>query len=256
MSSVGSSVGNMPPRHGKKLADVMEDAFKNNSKQADDVRMEKAASDPPRNEAPTPAGPADSLLSAPAPAKATPARKGEGYTFQVTSVYLQPCERCIRSKKTCRGVEGARCEHCKSLHQKCSNSTGPPRGRHAGKSFALRSSYHLTDWWPLLALTAVRQSGESGVAGPSGDPMRLKRRPFPSKNGDDDEDDDDDDGEEGRPGPPRKKRRAGDWQGNALQDIAELEGAIKKLQTSVAKDLAKLSQLASSLATQVRGMES
>ncbi|KIL68294.1 hypothetical protein M378DRAFT_158825 [Amanita muscaria Koide BX008] len=45
----------------------------------------------------------------------------------------QPCERCIRANKTCRGIAGARCEHCKKLKQKCSNyNNAPPRGRHAG----------------------------------------------------------------------------------------------------------------------------
>ncbi|KAM6495579.1 hypothetical protein JOM56_008285 [Amanita muscaria] len=43
----------------------------------------------------------------------------------------QPCERCIRANKTCRGIAGARCEHCKKLKQKCSNyNNAPPRGRH------------------------------------------------------------------------------------------------------------------------------
>ncbi|KAF6762558.1 hypothetical protein DFP72DRAFT_1164470 [Ephemerocybe angulata] len=42
-----------------------------------------------------------------------------------------PCERCVRTGKTCRGVANARCEYCKRLKQKCSNSTGPARGKHA-----------------------------------------------------------------------------------------------------------------------------
>jgi len=55
----------------------------------------------------------------------------EGYTL--SAVYPpQPCERCIRANKTCKGIAGARCEHCKKLKQKCSNySNAPPRGRHA-----------------------------------------------------------------------------------------------------------------------------
>lgn len=45
----------------------------------------------------------------------------------------KPCERCVRTGRTCRGVADARCEYCKRLKQKCSNSTGPARGKHAGE---------------------------------------------------------------------------------------------------------------------------
>jgi hypothetical protein len=42
MSSAGSSsVGNMPPRHGKKLADVLEEAFKTNSRFEEDSGVDE-----------------------------------------------------------------------------------------------------------------------------------------------------------------------------------------------------------------------
>ncbi|GLB33558.1 hypothetical protein LshimejAT787_0104420 [Lyophyllum shimeji] len=241
MSSVGSS--SVPPRHGKKLADAMEEAFKNNSNAIDEAEAEKPQGDA-RTEAP--AAPSSSepaaaeSESAPASAKAPVARKIEGYTFQIASVYPpQPCDRCIRSKKTCRGIEGARCEHCKSLHQKCSNSTGPPRGRHA----ALRQD--------STSLSVENSPGQSA------EPARTKRKAAPAKSKADAADDEgEDEVDEPKKGPAAKKRRiAGDFQASALKDIADLEASIKKLQTSVTKDLAKLSQLTASLATQIRGMD-
>jgi len=221
----------------------MDEAFKNNSNALDGIEAEQSEGDA-RTEAPAPPPTSEPAAaaseSAPASAKAPAARKIEGYTFQIASVYpLQPCDRCIRSKKTCKGIEGARCEHCKSLHQKCSNSTGPPRGRHA----ALRQD-------------SASLSVENGP-GPSAEPVRTKRKPAPAKSkATNAADEGEDEVEEPKKGPPAKKRRiAGDLQANALKDIADIEASIKKLQTSVAKDLAKLAQLTASLATQIRGMD-
>ncbi|KAG5654490.1 hypothetical protein H0H81_001989 [Sphagnurus paluster] len=258
MSSVASSsVGNMPPRHGKKLAEVMDEAFKSNGMDADEGETEKPKSDARSTEAPavSPAPPADSPVSG--SAKVPVARKIEGYTFQINTVYPpQPCERCIRSKKTCRGIEGARCEHCKSLHQKCSNSTGPPRGRHAGKCSS-PLAHHIIELKSLLAMTALRQTAatmgaDHGAEG-SVEPARVKRKPNPTKKVAESEFDEDDDGsEEKLGGPPRKKRRVpGDHQTNAAKDVADLEAAIKKMQATTAKDLAKLAQLAASLSAQL-----
>jgi len=134
ISSMSSSpsITTMPPRHVKKLAEAMDEAFKTNSKPMDDGEDEKSEHGGPPEEAQE----EEPVIEQP-----------QGYTVrsrqssltavdcdQMSSVYPpQPCDRCVRSKKTCKGIAGARCEHCKSLHQKCSNSTGPPRGRHAGK---------------------------------------------------------------------------------------------------------------------------
>jgi hypothetical protein len=50
---------------------------------------------------------------------------------QLATVYPpKPCERCVRMNRTCKGIAGSRCEYCKKLKQKCSNATGPARGRH------------------------------------------------------------------------------------------------------------------------------
>lgn len=54
---------------------------------------------------------------------------------QMATVYPpKPCERCVRMNRTCKGIAGSRCEYCKKLKQKCSNATGPARGRH-GEGF-------------------------------------------------------------------------------------------------------------------------
>ncbi|RDB23282.1 hypothetical protein Hypma_009603 [Hypsizygus marmoreus] len=242
-STGGSSVGNMPPRHGKKLADVLEEAFKTNSKALDETEENKseagAPPPPPRSTAP----PQDSKKET---EKQPQIKELKGYTM--SSVYPpQPCERCVRSKKTCKGIAGARCEHCKVLHQKCSNSTGPPRGRHA------------------VAAAAAHQGSsplsEDGQPGPSAAP-RPKRKAAPkaklteSKEDDYSEEDELEDYGPAPKQPPRKKRKVGsDARTRALKEIGELEGAIKKLQTTFSKDLAKLHQLASSLTSRIQDME-
>lgn len=54
-SAISSSVGNMPPRHGKKLAEVMDEAYKanNNRAEADDDKSELGElSEPPQGMSP------------------------------------------------------------------------------------------------------------------------------------------------------------------------------------------------------------
>ncbi|KAF9468980.1 hypothetical protein BDZ94DRAFT_558859 [Collybia nuda] len=227
-SAASSSVGNMPPRHGKKLADVMDEAFKTNSKIEDNRENEEKGEE-------TPAETTD---------KEPLIQQPQGYTM--SSVYPpQPCERCVRAKKACKGIAGARCEHCKTLHQKCSNSTGPPRGRHAGG----RGS-------------SVSANMENGAAGPSSFQARPKRKAAATtfKPDDDDEEDEDEEEEEvEKPTPVVKKRRVinnvGTRRSRLLKDVAELEGAIKKLQNTFVKDLAKLHQIAGSLAAEIRDLD-
>jgi hypothetical protein len=185
----------------------------------------------------------------------------------MSSVYPpQPCERCVRSKKTCKGIAGARCEHCKILHQKCSNSSGPPRGRNAGKFGRTLSTMH-DRFTSVFAFSGGRRNSsstnlENGSAGPSSSQPRPKRKAATTKFKPDDDGDDEDEDEEDeveKPTPAPKKRRVGNNAGprrsRLLKDVAELEGAIKKLQTTFVKDLTKLQQLAGSLATEIREME-
>lgn len=107
---------------------------------------------------------------------------------------------------------------------------------------------------------SVVAGNSAGVSAPAPPPApeaaRKKRKALPPPKKVDSTDDADDDADEAASA-RNKKRRVGnaDFQANALKDIAELEGAVKKLQTSVVKDLTKLSHLAASLAAQVRGMD-
>ncbi|KAG5732903.1 hypothetical protein E4T56_gene9040 [Termitomyces sp. T112] len=230
-SRASSTVANMPPRHGKKLADVMDEAFRNNSNAVDDVDTEGAQGHE-QSEAPAASLNRDAE-TVPAPAKT--AGKIKGYPFPIGTIYPpHPCERCVRSKKICHGIAGARCENCKTLHQKCSNSSGPPRGRHAAGRQTSRSS-------------------SPEIDNASAEPVRTKRKQaakvkqiYTVEGGDD----------EGASNPvPKKRRVSGDARASALKDVAELESAIKKLQSSVTKDLKHLMQLTVALTAQLNEMD-
>ncbi|KAF8221104.1 hypothetical protein L208DRAFT_1426709 [Tricholoma matsutake] len=229
--SSSPSISTMPPRHVKKLADTLDDAFKSNNKSMEDGEDEKSEHGGPPEETQE----EEPVIEQP-----------QGYTM--SSVYPpQPCERCVRSKKTCKGIAGARCEHCKSLHQKCSNSTGPPRGRHAGK--------------PVF-ITIVPGRRDSNLPnfenGASEGQGRPKRKAAAKKSKPDDIEEEDEEEDE-KPNQVSKKRRVGTDTGprrtRLLRDIAELESAIKRLQNSYMKEFAHLQRLAGSLASEIRVMD-
>ncbi|PPQ63970.1 hypothetical protein CVT24_009093 [Panaeolus cyanescens] len=99
------------------LASAMDSAFRNNNDRMDDDDRDGDADGdadeddiPPPREAPP--------VKTPSPSK---------------PVGLAPttCERCQRAGRPCKGVAGSRCEDCKRLKQRCTNSTGPARGKHA-----------------------------------------------------------------------------------------------------------------------------
>lgn len=71
----------MPPRHGKKLADVMDEAFRNNSRAVDEANTEKAQGD---GQSEAPVAPPNATVSA--PAKSQSAGKSKGYTVSVSSI--------------------------------------------------------------------------------------------------------------------------------------------------------------------------
>lgn len=104
---------------------------------------------------------------------------------------------------------------------------------------------------------------ENGSAGPSSFQVRPKRKAaaknFKADDEDDEDEEDDEEEEVAKPTPAVKKRRVvnnpGPRRSRLLKGVAELEGAIKKLQSTFAKDLAKLQQIAGSLATEIREME-
>jgi hypothetical protein len=176
----------------------------------------------------------------------------------MSSVYPpQPCERCVRSKKICKGIAGARCEHCKSLHQKCSNSTGPPRGRHAGKfafiptARSLRLTCHSLAGRRDSNLTNLENGTPEGQGRPKRKAAVRKSKPDDAEEEDEEEDE--------KPSQASKKRRVGTDTGprrmRLLRDVAELESAIKRLQSSYLKEFAHLQRLAGSLASEIRVMD-
>jgi len=217
-SSRGGSL-EIPPPEG--LAEVMDQAFKSNSKEVDeDERVVVEQEVPEREHEPE-------------------IEKIEGYTM--SAVYPpQPCERCVRTNKTCKGIAGARCEYCKRLKQKCSNSTGPARG----KTSASRK-----------AQTALK---EGGTAGPSIWNSRHKRKASTGKGGSnsDPESEDQNDGHE-PPTKMNKKRRSHKSlltpnERTFMKALAEIEGCVKRLQANHTKEMEKVQALLSSLSKDVR----
>jgi len=208
------------PKSAGGLAGAMEAAFKNNSKLSVGADAETAHDRDDRE-------------------MELEIRPPEGYTM--SSVYPpQPCERCVRTNKTCKGVAGSRCEHCKNLHQKCSNSTGPPRGRHAVAIFQAHAS-------------------DSGFAPPRAKRKSASKPAAKQRSGDDEEDElDEDEDEEQRP----KKRQTtqpgssfGPRRSRLLKRATDIESAIKQLQTYTVKELSRLTQIASNLAEEIRELE-
>lgn len=87
---------------------------------------------------------------------------------------------------------------------------------------------------------------------------RPKRKAAVKKSKPDDIEDDYEEEDE-KPSHAPKKRRVGTDTGprrtRLLRDVAELEGAIKKLQSSYLKDFAHLQRLAGSLAAEIRVLD-
>lgn len=116
-------------------------------------------------------------------------------------------------------------------------------------------------------LKCIFAAGSNARGGPNGKKGSAQARPKRKATNDkarvlDDEDDgedddDEEDEEEEEHGQPARKKRRPAIEGRAriLKDIADVEGAIKRLQTTFAKDLTKLQQTVASLASQIREME-
>ena len=98
---------------------------------------------------------------------------------------------------------------------------------------------------------------ENGTPGAQGRPKR-KAAAKQSKP-EDYEDYEDEEGVEERSSQVQKKRRTGvdtsSPRSRLLKGVVELEGAIKKFQSSSMRDLAKLQQFAQSLASEIRAMD-
>jgi hypothetical protein len=87
---------------------------------------------------------------------------------------------------------------------------------------------------------------------------RPKRKAAVKKSKPDDAEEEDDEEDE-KPSHVSKKRRVGTDTGprrtRLLRDVAEIEGAIKRLQSSYLRDFAHLQRLVGSLASEIRMMD-
>ena len=115
-----------------------------------------------------------------------------------------------------------------------------------------------------MYIFAAGSNARGGQNGKKGSAQARPKRKAASDKGrvvddeDDGEDDDDEeDEEEEEHGQPARKKRRPVTEGRAriLRDVAEVEGAIKKLQTAFTRDLTKLQQTVASLASQIREMD-
>ncbi|KNZ80064.1 hypothetical protein J132_07944 [Termitomyces sp. J132] len=208
----------MPPRHGKKLADVMDEAFRNNSNAVDDVDTEGAQGHE-QSEAPAASLNRDAE-TVPAPAKT--AGKIKGYPGQSTLRTRVSAAFVPRRYATALQAPAARI------------------AKHCIKNALIALAHLAGDTLASFCFSIVKA-------------LRTKRKQaakvkqiYTVEGGDD----------EGASNPmPKKRRVSGDARASALKDVAELESAIKKLQSSVTKDLKHLMQLTVALTAQLNEMD-
>ncbi|KAF8639989.1 hypothetical protein AX17_001235 [Amanita inopinata Kibby_2008] len=166
----------------------------------------------------------------------------EGYTL--SAVYPpQPCERCVRANKTCKGIAGARCEHCKKLKQKCSNyNNAPPRGRHAVAAKASASAISSEKSRPKRKMPASKtQNGEAGS---------------------DDESDELDDDQASQPSKKRRLSKAsasgGDRKSQLTKALKEIEAQASRVvaaQANAERETKKLQERLAMLATSIQELD-
>jgi len=225
----------VPPNTSRGLAAVLDAAFKNNSKQnGDDGKgLEDAEADP--EEEPI-APPAQSNIASTA----------------ATGFPPNPCERCVRTKKTCKGVAGARCEYCKRLKQKCSNSTGPARGKHAIPKQPKANFAGPSKSVPANAAKWLERSKR-----------KVSDKLSASQNGntDDGEGSDDDDDGDVRQNTNKKRRLSKSASGPGpsrtllVKAVADMEASIKRVQSSVAKEVEKMNGIVKTLNAKIKEMD-
>jgi hypothetical protein len=213
------------PSH-KDLAAVMDAVFKSNSKQNrdDGKRLEDAET--------------SNTLSPAA-----------------TGFPPNPCERCVRTKKTCKGVAGARCEYCKRLKQKCSNSTGPARGKHAVPK---QPKAHVAS--PSKPVPS--SAGGSDSAKWQDRPKRkVPEKLSVSQNGDGEESDDDEDEHEVQQNANKKRRlskstsRPEPSRTLLAKAVADMDASIKRVESSVAKEVEKMKGIMKNLNAKIKEMD-
>jgi len=169
-----------------------------------------------------------------------------------------PCERCVRTKKTCKGVAGARCEYCKRLKQKCSNSTGPARGKHAIPKQP--KAYVASPPKPVPTSAGGSDSAQWQDRPKRKVPEKLSM----SQNGntDDGEGSDDEEDEHGVQQNANKKRRLsksisrpGPTRTLLAKAVADMESSIKRVQSSVAKEVEKMKGIVKTLNAKIKEMD-
>jgi len=217
---------------------VLDAVFKSNSKQnGDDGKGLEDAEADPEEEPIAPQAQSSTALTA------------------ATGFPPNPCERCVRTKKTCKGVAGARCEYCKRLKQKCSNSTGPARGKHAIPKQPKASVAPVAIPSKAVPVNAAKWQERSK--------RKVSDKLSASQNGNTDDgegSDDDDDGDVQQS--TNKKRRlsksaSGPGPSRALlvKAVADMEASIKRVQSSVAKEVEKMNGIVKTLNAKIKEMD-
>ena len=176
----------------------------------------------------------------------------------------------------CKGVAGARCEYCKRLKQKCTNSSGPARGKNAG---AFRVPSSLYNFAHNRTVAAAKKAADA----PKGSPSKAtalnappavgsSKRKQPEKalvtqNGDVDGASADGDGsileDDDHELPPRlnKKRRIsmgvkGPSRSELQKAVTDIDASIRRIQSSVAQEVDKMKTVIRSLNVTIAEMES
>lgn len=168
-------------------------------------------------------------------------------------------------------MAGARCEYCKRLKQRCTNSSGPARGKNAGGGNYEYLSVHTCLCSCVPAARKAEASGSSSKPLAPSAPGILRRKQ-PEKavtlvNGDADGASvdgegsllDDDDHEL----PPRlnKKRRIslgskGPSRSELQKVASDLDASVKRIQATVAREVEKVNGVIKSLNAMISEMES
>ncbi|TFK27048.1 hypothetical protein FA15DRAFT_666781 [Coprinopsis marcescibilis] len=180
------------------------------------------------------------------------------------SLSPHPCDRCVRTNKTCRGPAGSRCEYCKRLKQKCSNSNGSARGRQSAvaKPVSINATHGIgaPDARPT---TPVPDNTEAVVGRP------LKRRldefedapssasPYMKRESDDDHDDDDYDGHE-PPAKLNKRRRtalnSAMIASRVLKQLKELDEASLRMNEAYVREFNQFRSVLAALTTDMTNL--
>jgi len=218
----------------------MDAVFKNNSKQnGDDGKgLEDAEADP--EEEPI-----------------APQAQSNIASTAATGFPPNPCERCVRTKKTCKGVAGARCEYCKRLKQKCSNSTGPARGKHA---IPKQPKANVASPSKSVPATA---GGSDSAKWQDRSKRKVSDKLSASQNGntDDGEGSDDDDDGDVQQNTNKKRRLSKSASGPGpsrtllVKAVADMEASIKRVQSSVAKEVEKMNGIVKTLNAKIKEMD-